>query len=119
MVKRFTVLVLAAFLTVQAPANAAMGAYPSSLTIVVHREATLYLTPPVECYQKCSPTWELQKDICYSRQIASARIRGWEKYGNWYRYPVTVSASYPGVCHMWFKAGSSEVKVLIEVRRNP
>ncbi len=115
--KRFTLIVLAAFLVSLAPVMAGiLYVTPPFLTLDIskNRQGTLYLTPPKEY----SPQWDLLKGSCYQWQIASAHVHGWVRYGNnQFHFPVTVSAVNPGSCEMWFKAGDAEVKVLINVQR--
>lgn len=87
---------------------------PSSVTVRVRQEATIRLIPQ----GRHSVSWDVSRGYCYSRQMASAHIHGWQREHGYYFFPVTISGMYPGHCEMFFKSTSgAEAKLSVFVER--
>jgi hypothetical protein len=113
--RRFALLVVLA-VAPAAPAVPSEPLYinPSSVTVAWGREATIRLIPTGQH----SVSWDVTRGHCYSHQMASARVQGWQREHGYYYFPVTISAMRPGTCEMIFKSTSgAEAHLWVTVTR--
>jgi hypothetical protein len=115
MMRRFALFVVLG-VALEAPAISSEPLYinPSSVTVQWGREATIRLIPR----GPHSVSWDVTQGHCYSHQMASARINGWQRENGYYYFPVTISAMRPGTCEMIFKSTSgAEARLWVTVTR--
>lgn len=117
MTKRLLVLLaaLVAALGTQASSRIEpLYVHPSFVALRWQHETTVRLTP----IGRHSVSWDPLKGRCYTYQIASAHIHGWQRHGNSYYFPATIRALHPGSCEMWFKSTSgADVRIFVTVER--